>query len=107
MMAPKTARMRSQRRPIRRRLSPGRLTVLRKPNGGKAEALNFALEQTDEEIYVGIDADGVIAHDAIARLVCHFANPEIGAVAGNAKVGNRVNLWTRWQALEYITQPEL
>jgi len=24
-------------------------------------------------------------------------------VAGNAKVGNRVNLWTRWQALEYIT----
>ena len=27
----------------------------------------------------------------------------IGAVAGNAKVGNRVNLWTRWQALEYIT----
>src|ERR1017187_4931667 len=23
--------------------------------------------------------------------------------AGNAKVGNRVNLWTRWQALEYIT----
>ena len=57
----------------------------------------------DEEIYVGIDADGVIAHDAITRLVCHFANPHIGAVAGNAKVGNRVNLWTRWQALEYIT----
>jgi cellulose synthase/poly-beta-1,6-N-acetylglucosamine synthase-like glycosyltransferase len=24
-------------------------------------------------------------------------------VAGNAKVGNKVNLWTRWQALEYIT----
>jgi len=24
-------------------------------------------------------------------------------MAGNAKVGNRVNLWTRWQALEYIT----
>ncbi len=84
-------------------IAAGRLTVLTKPNGGKAEALNFALEQTDEEIYVGIDADGVIAHDAIGRLVCHFANPKIGAVAGNAKVGNRVNLWTRWQALEYIT----
>ncbi len=84
-------------------IESGRLTVLRKPNGGKAEALNFALEQIDEEIYIGIDADGVIAHDAIARLVCHFANPQIGAVAGNAKVGNRVNLWTRWQALEYIT----
>ncbi len=84
-------------------LASGRLTLLTKPNGGKAAALNFALEQTFEDIYVGIDADGVIAHDAIARLVCHFANPQIGAVAGNAKVGNRVNLWTRWQALEYIT----
>jgi len=84
-------------------IADGRLTVLTKPNGGKAEALNFALQTTDEEVYVGIDADGVIAHDAITRLVCHFANPAIGAVAGNAKVGNRVNLWTRWQALEYIT----
>ncbi len=84
-------------------IAEGRVTVLTKPNGGKAEALNFALQQTDEEIYVGIDADGVIAHDAITRMVGHFANPHIGAVAGNAKVGNRVNLWTRWQALEYIT----
>ena len=84
-------------------IAAGRLTVLTKPNGGKADALNFALAQTREEIYIGIDADGVIAHDAIANLVAHFANPKIGAVAGNAKVGNRVNLWPRWQALEYIT----
>jgi cellulose synthase/poly-beta-1,6-N-acetylglucosamine synthase-like glycosyltransferase/peptidoglycan/xylan/chitin deacetylase (PgdA/CDA1 family) len=84
-------------------IADGRVTVLTKPNGGKAEALNFALVQTEEDIYVGIDADGVIAHDAISRMVPHFANPHIGAVAGNAKVGNRVNLWTRWQALEYIT----
>jgi cellulose synthase/poly-beta-1,6-N-acetylglucosamine synthase-like glycosyltransferase len=84
-------------------IASGRLTVLTKPNGGKADALNFALDQTGEEIYIGIDADGVIAHDAITNLVGHFANPKIGAVAGNAKVGNRVNLWTRWQALEYIT----
>ncbi len=84
-------------------IASGRLTVLTKVNGGKADALNYALERIDEEIYIGIDADGVIAHDAITNLVCHFANPKIGAVAGNAKVGNRVNLWTRWQALEYIT----
>ncbi|MGI4980170.1 MAG: polysaccharide deacetylase family protein [Janthinobacterium lividum] len=85
-------------------IESGRLTVLKKENAGKAEALNFALQgYVHEEIYVGIDADTVIAHDAITRLVPHFANPQIGAVAGNAKVGNRVNLWTRWQALEYIT----
>jgi cellulose synthase/poly-beta-1,6-N-acetylglucosamine synthase-like glycosyltransferase/peptidoglycan/xylan/chitin deacetylase (PgdA/CDA1 family)/spore germination protein YaaH len=85
-------------------IESGRLTVVKKENGGKAEALNYALENyVHEEIYVGIDADTVIAHDAVGRLVPHFANPQIGAVAGNAKVGNRVNLWTRWQALEYIT----
>ena len=87
----------------KKRDAEGRVTVLTKPNGGKAEALNFALEHVEEEVYVGIDADGVIAHDAISRMIPHFANPHIGAVAGNAKVGNRVNLWTRWQALEYIT----
>jgi cellulose synthase/poly-beta-1,6-N-acetylglucosamine synthase-like glycosyltransferase/peptidoglycan/xylan/chitin deacetylase (PgdA/CDA1 family) len=84
-------------------IASGRLTVLTKPNAGKAEALNFALQQLEEEIYVGIDADTVIAPDAVSKLICHFADPRVGAVAGNAKVGNRVNLWTRWQALEYIT----
>jgi cellulose synthase/poly-beta-1,6-N-acetylglucosamine synthase-like glycosyltransferase/spore germination protein YaaH/peptidoglycan/xylan/chitin deacetylase (PgdA/CDA1 family) len=82
----------------------GRILILTKPNGGKAEALNFGLKHIgDAEIFVGIDADTIIAPDAIARLVPHFLNPKIAAVAGNAKVGNRVNLWTRWQALEYIT----
>ena len=52
---------------------------------------------------MGIDADTVIAADAISKLIPHFEDPMIGAMAGNAKVGNRVNLWTRWQALEYIT----
>jgi peptidoglycan-N-acetylglucosamine deacetylase len=82
----------------------GRVIILTKPNSGKADALNFGLEHLqDEEIFVGIDADTVIAPEAISRLVPHFLNPKVAAVAGNAKVGNRVNLWTRWQALEYIT----
>jgi cellulose synthase/poly-beta-1,6-N-acetylglucosamine synthase-like glycosyltransferase/peptidoglycan/xylan/chitin deacetylase (PgdA/CDA1 family)/spore germination protein YaaH len=82
----------------------GAVLILTKANGGKAEALNFGLEHIgDAEVFVGIDADTIIAPDAIARLVPHFLNPKVAAVAGNAKVGNRVNLWTRWQALEYIT----
>jgi cellulose synthase/poly-beta-1,6-N-acetylglucosamine synthase-like glycosyltransferase/peptidoglycan/xylan/chitin deacetylase (PgdA/CDA1 family)/spore germination protein YaaH len=84
-------------------IAEGRVTVLTKPNGGKAAALNYAIENLTEEFYVGIDADTVIAPDAVSKLIRHFVNPRIGAVAGNAKVGNRVNLWTRWQALEYIT----
>jgi cellulose synthase/poly-beta-1,6-N-acetylglucosamine synthase-like glycosyltransferase/spore germination protein YaaH/peptidoglycan/xylan/chitin deacetylase (PgdA/CDA1 family) len=82
----------------------GKVIILTKPNGGKAEALNYGLEHiSDAELFVGIDADTIIAPDAISRMVPHFLNPKLGAIAGNAKVGNRVNLWTRWQALEYIT----
>ncbi len=82
----------------------GQVLILSKRNSGKAEALNYGIEHIgDAELFVGIDADTVIAPDAISRLVPHFINPKVGAIAGNAKVGNRVNLWTRWQALEYIT----
>ncbi len=80
-----------------------RVLILTKPNGGKAEALNYGLRFVEEEIYVGIDADTVIHPTALSYLVPHFVDPRVAAVAGNAKVGNRVNLWTRWQALEYIT----
>jgi cellulose synthase/poly-beta-1,6-N-acetylglucosamine synthase-like glycosyltransferase len=82
----------------------GKVLILTKANAGKAAALNYGIEHIqDAELFVGIDADTIIANDAIARLVPHFINPKVGAIAGNAKVGNRVNLWTRWQALEYIT----
>ena len=82
----------------------GRVLILTKQNAGKAEALNYGIEHIlDAELFVGIDADTIIARDAISHLVPHFVNPKVGAIAGNAKVGNRVNLWTRWQALEYIT----
>ncbi len=46
----------------------GRVLILTKPNAGKAEALNYGLEHlTDEEIFVGIDADTVIAPDAVSH----------------------------------------
>ena len=84
-------------------IARGRVSVLHQENGGKASALNYGLQSVTEEIFIGIDADTLIASDAIAYLVPHFQNARVGAMAGNAKVGNRVNLWTQWQALEYIT----
>ncbi|HTF67770.1 MAG TPA: polysaccharide deacetylase family protein [Edaphobacter sp.] len=88
-------------------ISTGALTLLTKTNAGKAEALNFALQVVSEPIYVGIDADSVVAPDAIGKLVSHFGDPRIGAVAGNVKIGNQINLLTSAQALEYITSQSL
>lgn len=84
-----------------------RVRVFRKLNSGKPDALNFGVLHTTSEIVIALDADTVFARDTISKLVRHFADPRVGAVAGNAKVGNRVNLLTRWQALEYITSQNL
>jgi len=87
--------------------SDSRVVIRRQTNGGKASALNRAIAESHGEIFVGFDADTQVAADAIALLVRHFHNPKVGAVAGNVKVGNRVNLITRWQALEYVTSQNL
>ena len=76
-------------------------------NGGKASALNRALAEATGEIIIALDADTQFEPLTIRRLARWFADPQIGAVAGDARVGNRVNLVTRWQAIEYITAQNL
>src|SRR4029077_15907801 len=56
---------------------------------------------------VAVDADTLLAPGAITALVRPLADPRVGAVAGNAKGGNRINLVTRWQAVEYVTSQNL
>ena len=80
-----------------------KVKVLTKPNGGKASALNYGIGFASGDILVCIDADTVLSPDAVARMVACFNNPKVAAVAGNVKVGNRKNLLTRWQSIEYIT----
>ena len=84
-----------------------RVTVLTKPNGGKASALNHGVARARGQLVIGLDADTLFAPDTIRRLVAPLADPRVGAVAGNAKVGNRINLVTRWQAVEYVTSQNL
>ncbi|HEY4100730.1 MAG TPA: glycosyltransferase [Gemmatimonadales bacterium] len=84
-----------------------RVHVLTKPNGGKASALNFGIREAQGEIIVALDADTLFEPDAVGHLVAPLADHHVGAVAGNAKVGNRINLVTRWQALEYVTSQNL
>jgi cellulose synthase/poly-beta-1,6-N-acetylglucosamine synthase-like glycosyltransferase len=84
-----------------------RVTLMTFDNGGKARALNRGLEMARGEIIVALDADTLFPADTVAQLARWFANPKVGAVAGNAVVGNRLNLVTRWQALEYVTAQNL
>ena len=85
------------------------VSVFTKPNGGKATALNYGIEKAKSEFVVCIDADTQLKADAVSQLIRKFFNQQgnedfkVGAVAGNVKVGNEINMITRWQSIEYIT----
>jgi cellulose synthase/poly-beta-1,6-N-acetylglucosamine synthase-like glycosyltransferase/spore germination protein YaaH/peptidoglycan/xylan/chitin deacetylase (PgdA/CDA1 family) len=81
--------------------------LLQQENGGKAAALNRGIAQAAGDVIIALDADTLFARDTIIKLVRPFSDPLVGAVAGNVKVGNRINPLTYWQAIEYITSQNL
>ncbi|MFJ3983651.1 bifunctional polysaccharide deacetylase/glycosyltransferase family 2 protein [Streptomyces fungicidicus] len=76
--------------------------VVRQANAGKPAALNNGVRSARHDIVVMMDGDTVFEPDTVARLVQPFADPSVGAVAGNAKVGNRSTLIGAWQHIEYV-----
>ncbi|MEV4555385.1 glycosyltransferase [Kitasatospora sp. NPDC049285] len=76
--------------------------LIRKVNGGKSSALNTGIAAASHEIIVMMDGDTVFEPSTVRELVQPFGDPRIGAVAGNAKVGNRDSLIGAWQHIEYV-----
>jgi len=79
-----------------------RVQVFRKENSGKAETLNYGIRRSRAPIVVCMDSDSRLTPEALRYAVRQFNDPNVGAVAGNVKVINRHNIWTKLQALEYI-----
>ncbi|HEY7752152.1 MAG TPA: glycosyltransferase family 2 protein, partial [Ignavibacteriaceae bacterium] len=79
-----------------------KVSLINKPNGGKASALNAGIRQSQAEFILCMDGDSELSPDSVKMAVRHFKNPEIGAVAGNVKVLNRGKFLTDLQALEYV-----
>ncbi|MCX6313388.1 MAG: glycosyltransferase [Sphingobacteriales bacterium] len=88
-----------------------KVKVYTKANGGKASALNTGIEYAEGDYIVCIDADTQLKKDALSLLMRKFfvlnerdgKHQVVGAVAGNVKVGNEINMITKWQSIEYIT----
>ncbi len=78
------------------------VTVLTQLNGGKSAALNNAISHASHGILIAVDADTLFRKGTIEKLVRHFCDRRVGAVSGNARVGNRNRWITRFQAIEYI-----
>jgi cellulose synthase/poly-beta-1,6-N-acetylglucosamine synthase-like glycosyltransferase len=83
------------------------ITVLRKPNGGKASAINYGLLFANGDIIVTVDADSIIGREALKNIVKPFREARVSGVSGNVKVVNQVNWLTKCQALEYQTEISL
>ena len=82
-----------------------RFRLLRKEvNEGKAMAMNDAMPLTRGEVVVIVDADARLHPDALRPIVAHFVRlPRVGAVTGNPRVVNRLNLLTELQTLEFTS----
>lgn len=76
--------------------------VVRQVNGGKPAALNNGIAHASHDIVVMMDGDTVFEPSTVRELVQPFGDPSVGAVAGNAKVGNRDTLIGAWQHIEYV-----
>ena len=81
---------------------PVTLRVVSRSNGGKAAALNTGIALATTPYVLCMDGDSRLAPQTLRCGMRHFADRRVGAVAGNVKVVNRNNVWTRLQALEYI-----
>ncbi|WP_433504630.1 glycosyltransferase [Pseudonocardia halophobica] len=79
-----------------------RVRVIRQLNAGKPAALNTGTANARYEVVVMMDGDTVFEPDTVRHLAQPFADPRVGAVAGNVKVANTDTLIGRLQHVEYV-----
>lgn len=84
------------------RHSSVRVSVINKPNGGKAKALNAGIQYSEADFILCMDGDSQLTTETLKSGIRHFVDPSVGAVAGNVKIENRRKFLTDLQALEYI-----
>src|SRR5581483_10561933 len=85
-----------------RELGLPNVVLVHQPNSGKASALNHGIAVARHDVIVSVDADTQFEPDSLRMLVAPLADPRVGAVSGNTKVGNRRGLLGRWQHIEYV-----
>ena len=78
------------------------IKLLRKENGGKYTALNYALEFVDSELVGCLDADSFVHPEALKRIVAQFEDSEMMAVTPSIKIFEPKGLLGLIQKAEYM-----
>ena len=82
--APRAAEAKILTKPVRatyKSTVDGRLTVIDKENGGKADALNAGIKYSRSRLFCAIDADSLIEKDGMSRLIRPYLEREAKVVA--------------------------
>ncbi|MEK7116670.1 MAG: glycosyltransferase family 2 protein [Patescibacteria group bacterium] len=87
---------------IQRFVCNKQIKLLRKENGGKYTALNYALEFVNTELVGCLDADSFVHPEALKRIVAQFDNEEIMAVTPSIKIFEPKGLLGLIQKAEYM-----
>ena len=80
------------------------VTVIQPPanTGSKAGAQNFALPQVQTQWVMAIDADTILAPDAIEKLAAAFTDADVVAASGMVLPRNVHTIWERGRYVEYL-----
>jgi len=78
------------------------IKLLRKENGGKYTALNYALEFVDSELVGCLDADSFVHPEALKRMVCRFEDSEMMAITPSIKIFEPRGILGLIQKAEYM-----
>lgn len=77
------------------------IEIIRKKNGGKHTALNFAIEKSQSDIIGCLDADSFVEPSALKNIVAYFENKEVMAVTPAIKIHQPDNILRHVQKVEY------
>ena len=80
------------------------VTVIRPPSnsGSKAGAHTVALDRVKTQFVVALDADTVLAPDAIEKLIAAFEDGKVAAACGSVMPRRIESVWERGRYVEYL-----
>ncbi|MFH1779867.1 MAG: glycosyltransferase family 2 protein [Candidatus Micrarchaeota archaeon] len=78
------------------------VTLLSKPNGGKASALNTALRLIKTELVATLDSDSYVAPDSLKQMIGFFDDASVGAVTCKMLVWQPKTHLEKLQSIEYV-----
>ncbi len=75
--------------------------------GSKSKALNYVIDIVETDLFVCVDADTVLAFDAISQMVDVFKNEKVMVASGMVHSKSSDNFWQSSRSAEYVSMQKI